>query len=163
VSLRTLSQALCVYIQNHILSQHQKINVKSRQSLWASNLNCSTLTHCQYMAPFSETGKKCVRKSQTINSVQFWHITISTHKFGFWNSYYPFSLWLKVFVLATTISPQYKCNYCLHTQILVSQIGFCDGSNNYNMHGCNFEHSIFKDRTKILKNVRITDNVQGTY
>jgi hypothetical protein len=70
---------------------------------------------------------------------------------------------LKVFLPVNTISPQYKCNYCLHTHVIVSQVGCCDGSNNYTMHGCYFEHSILKARPAILKNDRITDNVQGPY
>jgi hypothetical protein len=37
--------------------------------LCASHLNCSVLTHCQYMAPFCETEKqKGIRKSATIFS-----------------------------------------------------------------------------------------------
>jgi hypothetical protein len=49
-----------------------------------------------------------------------------------------------------------------YSQTAVSQIGCCDGSNNYNMHHWYFEHSNLKDRPTILKNVRPTNNVQGT-
>jgi hypothetical protein len=58
----TVTGTLCVYLGSHSVPQHKETDVKSRQLQCASHLNCSALTHCQYMAPFCETGTKMYEK-----------------------------------------------------------------------------------------------------